>query len=89
MKSHKKWLSLALCLALLCALLPPISLTARAEIYSGFCGAEKEPWGPPGENMTWTLDTETGVLTIEGTGGMYNYWFEGSGPSAPWMYYNI
>ena len=33
------------------------------ETYSGTCG----------ENLTWTLDTDTGVLTISGTGAMTNY----------------
>ena len=29
--------------------------------------------GTCGENVTWTLDAQ-GVLTLEGTGAMYNYW---------------
>ncbi len=29
--------------------------------------------GTCGENVTWTLDTDTGALTISGTGGMYIY----------------
>lgn len=35
-----------------------------AETYSGTCGEQ-------GDNLTWNLDTETGVLTISGT-GRYN-----------------
>jgi len=35
---------------------------------SGICGAEGD-----GLNLTWTLDTETGVLTISGTGVMTDY----------------
>ena len=40
-----------------------------AETYNGTCGAQ-------GNNLTWTLDTETGTLTISGTGEMkkYNYY---------------
>ena len=47
-----------------------------------------EPTEPPesnsgtcGENLTWTLD-ENGVLTISGTGDMYNY---NSNNKAPWF----
>ena len=39
------------------------TLKADAAAYSGKCGA----------NLTWSLDTDTGVLTISGTGDMY-YW---------------
>ena len=60
MKNLKKHLSLLLSLVLLLTLLPRLSLTARAETYSGTCG----------KNLTWTLDTETGLLTIEGSGAM-------------------
>ncbi len=36
--------------------------------------------GSSGDNVTYTLDTETGVLTITGTGDMRNY-------NAPWLNY--
>ena len=36
------------------------------------CGEEKLPSGPCGDNLTWTLDHE-GVLTISGSGAMYDY----------------
>ena len=39
------------------------SLSLSAETYSGTCGT----------NLTWTLDTESGILTISGTGAMTNY----------------
>ena len=51
------------------ALLFGASLThVQATIYEGTCGA-------PGneENVTWTFDTETGVLTISGTGAMQDW----------------
>lgn len=44
---------------------------AFATDYSGKCG----------ENLTWSLDVNTGVLTISGTGPMDNY--DGS-ISRPW-----
>ena len=48
---------------LLSALLWGGAATVQAEIYSGYCSA----------NVTWKLDTETGVLEISGTGAMRNY----------------
>ena len=42
-----------------------------AETYSGSCGT----------NVTWSLDTESGVLTISGSGGMNNYSYS---YRAPW-----
>ena len=50
----------------------------RAEVVGGECGAE-------GDNVTWSLDTETGVLTISGTGKMQSYPYFGS--SSPWSGY--
>ena len=58
-------LSLLLALALLCAVLPQITLPARAEdAYSGTCG----------DNLTWRFNKNTETLTIEGNGAMYNFW---------------
>ena len=42
-----------------------------AEVHSGTCG----------ENVNWTLDTETGLLEITGSGNMYNY------DNPPWYSY--
>ena len=39
------------------------TLKADAATYSGKCG----------DNLTWSLDTDTGVLTISGTGDMYSW----------------
>ena len=47
---------------LLCAWL--ISSAVYAEIETGICGAD----------LTWTLNTETGVLEISGTGAMGNFY---------------
>ncbi len=46
---------------------------AEAASYSGTCG----------DNVNWSLDTETGVLNITGTGAMYNYEYD----SIPWYSY--
>ncbi|MBQ7623797.1 MAG: leucine-rich repeat domain-containing protein, partial [Clostridia bacterium] len=48
-------------------------LSANAENYGGACG----------ENVTWSLDTETGVLTISGTGSMSNTSYY----TVPWYSY--
>ena len=45
---------------------------------SGTCGAN-------GSNLTWTLDTTTGVLKIEGTGAMDNWT---SSAYTPWVSYH-
>lgn len=45
---------------------------AVAATYSGKCG----------DNLTWILDIETGVLVISGTGDMYGYW-----NVSPWKNY--
>ena len=47
---------------------------AFAEATSGSCGS----------NLTWTVNTETGELTISGTGAMNDY----SSTTAPWSAYN-
>ena len=47
----------------------------KAKVYSGECG----------DNLTWTLDTSTGLLKIEGSGRMRNYF---SSSSIPWYNYS-
>lgn len=56
-------------------------ITTR-EVYSGTCGAD-------GDNLTWTIDTETGVLQISGTGAMADYCYPEYEPGtpAPWAEY--
>ena len=64
----KKLLSVILALVMILAVMP-MNVFA-AEPTSGTCG----------NNLTWTLDIETGELTIDGTGTMYDYsWGE-----SPW-----
>ena len=60
----KRLLSILLALALLCAILPAVALSARAAATSGTCG----------DNLTWTFDSATGTLTIKGSGKMYHYY---------------
>ena len=50
-------------ITLLLAIVTSVSM-AFAEIYSGTCG----------ENVTWSLNTEDGTLTISGTGAMNDYY---------------
>ena len=67
----KRAACLLLALALLCALLPQTAPAARAASYSGSCG----------DNLTWSFDSRSGTLTIEGSGDMYDYYY---GLDAPW-----
>ncbi|MCC8073967.1 MAG: leucine-rich repeat domain-containing protein, partial [Clostridiales bacterium] len=66
----KKFISLFLSLVMLLSITAGIDFSAYAASYSGTCG----------DNLTWSLDTDTGVLTIDGSGAMTNY----SSSSAPW-----
>nr|MBQ5810916.1 leucine-rich repeat protein [Clostridia bacterium] len=59
----KKLFCLFICIFVLATL---SVMTASAETYSGECG----------ENVTWTVDTDTGVLTISGEGAMWDYYDE-------------
>lgn len=59
----KKVLSLLLSLAMLLTITSGLNLTAYADVQTGKCG----------DNVTYSLDTSTGVLTISGTGEMKNY----------------
>ena len=57
-----------------------LSVAAAAETRTGDCGTN-------GDNVTWSFDTETGVLTISGMGEMEDYGDEEDHP-APWFDYN-
>ena len=59
----KKIISLLLSLAMLLTITSGLNLTAYADVQTGKCG----------DNVTYSLDTETGVLTISGTGEMTDY----------------
>ena len=73
MKTMTRIAALTLCMALVCALLPGVSLTAHAETVSGTCGP----------SLTWSLDTDTGVLTISGSGKMSSFFID----PIPWYDY--
>ena len=62
----KKLFALGLALATVITLLTLFALPVSASIESGECGIN-------GDNVTWTLDTSTGVLKLEGSGDMMNY----------------
>lgn len=69
----KRVLSLMLVLLMTLTLIPLESL-AEAAAASGTCGSK-------GDNLTWALDEENGVLTISGQGDMADYSEEAP---APW-----
>ena len=73
----KRIFSFVLAVLMIASLLPATALAANI-VRSGNCGAEGD-----GSNLTWTLDSE-GVLTISGSGDMYDY----GSSSAPWSYYD-
>ena len=60
-------------LTCICVLVALCVMTASAKTYSGTCGT----------NVTWSLDTSTGLLEISGSGDMADYSFS----SAPWHSY--
>ena len=59
----KKVISLFLSLAMLLSIVSVVDFSAYADVQRGSCG----------DNVTYSLDTETGVLTISGNGNMKNY----------------
>ena len=74
----KKILSLILSLVMLLSVTAGLNLTAKAETAnSGKCG----------ENVTYSLDSSTGELTISGTGNMDNYNYYDDDYS-PFFYYH-
>ena len=68
----KKLISVLLSIVLLCALLPQLAPQASAAAMSGTCG----------ENLRWSFDETTGVLTITGSGAMDDYSYE---TKIPWI----
>lgn len=70
MKTMKKWIGLFLCLTLLLGIAAYFPATAEAKerpklppLTSGKCG----------QGVNFSFDSETGALTIDGNGPMYNY----------------
>ena len=73
----RRLLAVLLAVCLLSAMLPQMALFASAATDSGNCGAN-------GNNLTWSLNTGNGQLTISGTGAMKNY---STGMDTPWNAY--
>jgi hypothetical protein len=72
----KKCLSIVMALMFFPALIPTLTPPTLATIHTGTAG----------ENLTWTLDIETGMLEISGMGEMDN-WYDDLmeiGPPMPW-----
>ena len=65
----KKIFSLILSLVMLLSITSGLNLTAYADVQTGKCG----------DNVRYSLDTSTGVLTISGTGDMTGY-LDGQSP---------
>ena len=63
---------------LLFCLLGLAAISASAKVLSGNCGID-------GDNVTWSLDTDSGVLVISGKGAMDNYNLSDHYPT--WYYY--
>lgn len=59
----KKVISLFLSLTMLLSIVSVVDFSAYADVQTGKLG----------DNVTYSLDTETGLLTISGTGDMYDY----------------
>ena len=73
----KRFLSFALVICLLCGLIPQLVFGASAASYSGTCGSR----------LTWTLNTNTGLLQISGTGTMTNWTIESAVPWSNYRHY--
>ncbi len=83
---NKRIFNLLIVLCMLCGMLVLGTMTASATETSGLCG----------ENITWVFDSETGTLTISGTGLMSYplptppdfeedpFYFDDVTPAAPW-----
>ena len=69
-KIYKKAFSLFLSLVMLFTITAGLDFSSYAQTDSGTCG----------DNVTWSLDTSTGKLTISGSGDMINYSYS----DAPW-----
>lgn len=74
----KKLVSFLLLFLLTVALLPATAFAS--DTVGGYCGKEGE-----GKNLSWSLDLNTGELTISGTGEMKSCGFRGF--EAPWGSY--
>lgn len=60
----QRWTSCFLALCLVLSLLPGLTVEASAATVSGTCGKEES------DALYWTLDTQSGILTVQGRGEM-------------------
>lgn len=72
MKKQKKLISLVLAVLMVVTMLPLSAISASAAT-SGKCGA----------NINWSLNN--GILTLTGSGSMYDYKYYGDSNHAPWQ----
>ena len=63
---------------------PAASSSVSASKNEGVVTPDRATTGTCGANLTWSLDTSTGVLTISGTGYMTDYSDSSSSYYAPW-----
>ena len=66
----KKVLSIVLAIVMLCSTFAGLQITSHALSSSGSCG----------DNVSFTFKSSTGLLTISGSGKMYNYYSYESSP---------
>ena len=79
MKIRKIW-AIGIAMFAACMVILGMRVTVKAETYKGSCG----------EGINWTVDTETGVLELTGSGdGMLNWYLGGTGEGdpSPWHSY--
>lgn len=69
----KKYISVILTFVMLLTMIPLSGISVNAETVTGACG----------DNLTWSFASDTGTLTISGTGDMYNYDYAEN----PWVDY--
>ncbi|MDD6620154.1 MAG: hypothetical protein PUE75_03600 [Eubacteriales bacterium] len=71
----KKIFSIFMSIVMLISITAFLDISANAQVLTGNCGEN-------GSNVTYSLDTSIGVLTISGTGKMYDYYSSVS--DVPW-----
>ncbi len=73
MKKTKKILSIFLALLMIMSIVPMSAITATAQTFTGTCGS----------NLRWYYDDSLGILTIAGSGDMYDF----DSDNRPWEKY--
>lgn len=72
-KSIKRIAIIVMAMLMLVTAMPLDSITGTELFVNKASAEELTPTGQCGENVYWTFDSETGLLTISGEGKMYNY----------------